>query len=95
MRTEKLRGFLFPLPPLSEQVKIVEKIKILFSFADEIEKFVDEAKKLADRMDHIVLANAFSGRLVPQDPNDVSASVLLERINNIEGKSISNDTTDT
>jgi len=36
LRAEKLRGFLFPLPPLSEQAKIVEKIKILFSFADEI-----------------------------------------------------------
>ena len=58
---------------------------------DEIEKFINEAQKIADRIDHAVLVKAFSGELVPQDQSDVAASLLLEQINRIERKGISND----
>jgi type I restriction enzyme, S subunit len=40
----------------------------------------DSASKLIDHLDQAVLAKAFRGELVPQDPNDEPASVLLERI---------------
>lgn len=68
------------LPPINEQKRIVSKIEKLFSFADQIEKSVEEAKKRADRIDQAILAKAFRGELVPQDPNDEPASVLLDRI---------------
>ncbi|WP_148550699.1 restriction endonuclease subunit S [Candidatus Nitrosotenuis cloacae] len=70
----------FPLPPIDEQQRISSKIAELYSFADQIEKSVEEAKKRADKIDQAILAKAFLGELVPQDPNDESASVLLERI---------------
>ncbi|MEX0656358.1 MAG: hypothetical protein WD154_02285 [Nitrosopumilaceae archaeon] len=48
--------------------------------ARRIEKSVEEAKKRADKIDQAILAKAFRGELVPQDPNDESALKLLERI---------------
>lgn len=75
-----LKQFPFPLAPLGEQKRIVKRIKELFSFADQIEKSVEEAKKRIDKIDQAILAKAFRGELVPQDPNDEPASVLLERI---------------
>jgi type I restriction enzyme, S subunit len=75
-----IRQMPIPLSPLNEQRRIVSKIAELFSFADQIEKSVEETKKRAGRMDQAILAKAFCGELVPHDPNDEPASVLLERI---------------
>jgi len=69
-----------PLPPLYEQHKIVEEIEQGFSIADEIEKVVDKNLKLTERLRQSILKRAFEGKLVPQDPNDESASILLEKI---------------
>lgn len=80
LQREKLNGFLFPLPPTSEQAKITERIESLFSFTDQIEKSVSEAKKRVEKLDGAILTKAFRGELVPQDPDDEPASLLLERI---------------
>lgn len=69
-----------PLAPLSEQQQIVAKIRELFALADAIEAGVEAAWQQADRIDQSILARAFRGELVPQDPNDEPASALLERI---------------
>lgn len=69
-----------PLIPLSEQRRILSKVEECFSFTDDMEKSVREAKKRVEMMDQSILAKAFRGELVPQDPNDEPASVLLERI---------------
>lgn len=69
-----------PLPPASEQVEIVRRIEQLFAFADQLETKVASAKSRIDRLTQSILAKAFRGELVPQDPNDEPASVLLERI---------------
>jgi type I restriction enzyme S subunit len=69
-----------PLPPLSEQNKIVEEIERRLSVTDEIEKVVELSLKQAERLRQSILKRAFEGKLVPQDPTDESASVLLERI---------------
>ena len=69
-----------PLPPLLEQQKIVEEIEKRFSVADNIEKIVDENLKQAERLRQSILKKAFEGKLVPQDPNDEPASVLLQKI---------------
>lgn len=69
-----------PLPPLEEQSEIVRRVKQLFSFADEIEARYTKAKAYVDKLTQSVLAKAFRGELVPQDPNDEPASVLLQKI---------------
>ena len=47
---------------------------------DRLGKEAASARKLVDHLDQAILAKAFRGELVPQDPNDEPASVLLERI---------------
>ena len=78
--TPELSQFRIPLPPLAEQYKIVEEIERRFSISDEVEMTADQSLKQAVRLRHSILKKAFEGKLVPQDPNDEPASVLLERI---------------
>lgn len=68
------------LPPLEEQTEIVRRVEQLFAFADLLEAKVATAQARIDRLTQSILAKAFRGELVPQDPNDEPASVLLERI---------------
>jgi type I restriction enzyme, S subunit len=75
-----LKKLLIPLPPLSEQKEIVRRVEALFSFADQIEARYQKAKAHVDKLTQSILAKAFRGELVPQDPNDEPAAVLLERI---------------
>jgi type I restriction enzyme S subunit len=70
-----------PIPhSLEIQKKIVLKIKRSFAWIDRLASEATSARKLIDHLDEAVLAKAFRGELVPQDPNDEPASVLLERI---------------
>ncbi len=71
--------FLF-LPPIAEQQKIVEKVERIFSEADAIEKTVEQSLRAAERLRQSILVDAFEGNLVPQDPADEEAVLLLERI---------------
>ena len=68
------------LPPIEEQTEIVHRVEQLFGFADQLEAKVASAKTRIDHLTQSILAKAFRGELVPQDPNDEPASVLLERI---------------
>ncbi|MBV6504892.1 MAG: Type-1 restriction enzyme EcoKI specificity protein [Syntrophorhabdaceae bacterium] len=68
------------LPPLSEQKEIVRRVEALFKLADQIEKRYQKAKAHVDKLTQSILAKAFRGELVPQDPNDEPAAKLLERI---------------
>ena len=69
-----------PIAPLDEQGEIVDRIEKAFSWIDRLASETTNARKLIDHLDQAVLAKAFRGELVPQDPNDEPASVLLERI---------------
>ena len=81
---EVLKAMPVALPPLAEQKRIVEKIEELLPKVEEYGKAQDALNKLneelPERLKKSILQEAISGRLVPQDPNDEPASVLLERI---------------
>lgn len=70
----------FPLPSIDEQKKIVKQVEQLFAFADKLEARYNKAKTMLDKLPQSILAKAFRGELVAQDPNDEPASLLLERI---------------
>ena len=72
----------FPLPPLSEQSRIVSAIESAFALIDEIETNKLSLSQFIKQTKSKVLDLAIRGKLVPQDPNDEPASVLLERIKN-------------
>ncbi|MGE0680569.1 MAG: restriction endonuclease subunit S [Candidatus Binatia bacterium] len=74
------RDMLVPLPPLPEQHRIVAEVERRLSVIDELESTIDADLKRAERLRQSILKRAFEGKLVPQDPNDEPASVLLERI---------------
>ena len=67
-------------PSLDEQMEIVRRAKALLAIADRIEARHAAAIAQAQRLSLLTLAKAFRGELVPQDPNDESASALLARI---------------
>ena len=77
---EELKNIKFSLPTLDEQRRIVEDIETRFALADKVEKVVDDNIKQAKQLKQSILKKAFEGRLVPQDPTDEPASVLLEKI---------------
>ncbi|OHC14750.1 MAG: restriction endonuclease subunit S [Pseudomonadales bacterium GWC2_63_15] len=75
-----VRALQIPLPPRAEQTEIVRRVEQLLAFADQLEAKVASAKSRIDHLTQSILAKAFRGELVPQDPDDEPASVLLERI---------------
>ena len=80
----KLYQALIPVPPEAEQKKIVEKIKKVLPYVDTYRTSYSESESLnnafPNRLKKSILQEAVQGKLVPQDPNDEPASVLLERI---------------
>lgn len=79
-----MRETLIPLPPLSEQHRIVAKIEELMPLVEEYDKAQSELDKLneslPEQLKKSILQQAIMGKLVPQDPNDEPASELLKRI---------------
>ena len=75
-----LRDCEIPVPTLAEQERIVAEIESRFERADALETAVDRALSDAEKLKQAVLKKAFSGELVPQNPDDEPASVLLDRI---------------
>lgn len=74
------RDFVFPVPPTQIQDEIVHRVEQLFAYADQLETKVAAAQQRIDALTQSLLAEAFRGELVPQDPGDEPASVLLQRI---------------
>jgi type I restriction enzyme S subunit len=77
---KQLKSLSIALPSLQEQYQILRRQEQLFTLANQLETRLTAARKIVDRLTPALLAKAFRGELVPQDPNDEPASVLLERI---------------
>jgi type I restriction enzyme S subunit len=80
LNCQRVRELPFVLPPLTEQQEIVRRVEALFALADQIAARAATAQAQVDKLTPSVLAKAFRGELVPQDPTDEPTSVLLERI---------------
>jgi type I restriction enzyme S subunit len=77
---DDLRSVTVPLPPLAEQLRIVAEVERRVSIIEDLEATVEANLKRAERLRQSILKRAFEGKLVPQEPTDEPASVLLERI---------------
>lgn len=83
---EIVKALIVPIPTLDEQKQIVKEIEKRFEVADEAERVIAENLEKAEQLKQSILKKAFEGRLVPQDPTDEPAYVLLENIKNRMGK---------
>ncbi|MGI6595057.1 MAG: restriction endonuclease subunit S [Christensenellales bacterium] len=79
-----LKSLIFPLPPLAEQARIIERLEKLESLIEKYDALEKQATKLdseiKDKLRKSILQYAIQGKLVPQDKNDEPASMLLEHI---------------
>ena len=80
IKLEVLNPYPLALPPLDEQYEIVRRVEALFAYADRLEARHRDAYAQIEQLIPILLDKAFRGELVPQDPNDEPASVLLAHI---------------
>ena len=80
INAKKIAAFRFLLPCLEEQAEIVRRIESAFGWLDRMAADHAAAARLLPKLDAAILAKAFLGELVPQDPNDEPAAKLLERI---------------
>ncbi len=75
-----LKSYLIPIPPISEQTRIITQKNVLLDLVDRISNDDEELSDLIFVVKSKILDLAIRGKLVPQDENDEPASVLLERI---------------
>jgi type I restriction enzyme, S subunit len=75
-----LKSLAIPVPPRQEQEVICKIVQNQIVGVNDISDQVSEITDALDQLDQAILAKAFRGELVPQDPNDEPAAVLLERI---------------
>ena len=80
LNKSRVRELVVPLPPLSEQDRLVKSLSEAMDAIDRAGAEVQRALQRCSALYMSVLSEAFAGRLVPQDPNDEPASALLERI---------------
>jgi type I restriction enzyme S subunit len=88
INSKEVRALQFFLPPLPEQREIVCRVESMFKLADAVEKRVEAAKVMAEKLTQAILAKAFRGELVPTEAELArlegrtykSASELLSRI---------------
>lgn len=88
INAKKLAAYPFLLPSLEEQEEIVRRTQELFSLAEKLEARLTAARRLVDRLTPALLAKAFRGELVPQDPNDEPASEILAKLKSTQSDAL-------
>ncbi len=79
------KTFPIPLPTLDEQREVIRRVDELFDMAGALHAKYQVAVEQLTALTPSILAKAFRGELVPQDPNDESASEMLERVREVKG----------
>ena len=77
---DDIRAVNIPICPIKEQSRIVAEIESRLSVCDKLEESITQSLLQSEALRQSILKKAFEGKLVPQDPNDEPASVLLTRI---------------
>ena len=84
MNQEKMNSILVPIPPAEEQKKIIKKLNLILPLVDDYgikqKELTQYNSKILEMLKKSILQEAVQGKLVPQEPSDEPASVLLERI---------------
>jgi len=80
LNLSEIRAIPVPLPPLHLQIELIEEVERRMSVVAANEIAITANLTRAERLRQAILCKAFAGQLVPQDPNDEPADVLLERI---------------
>ena len=80
LSSNALHNIIVPVPPVEEQKRIVDSIDSVLSLIEQIESHKQSLSSQIDNIKSKILDLAIRGKLVPQDPNDEPASILLERI---------------
>ena len=80
LSSNALHNIIVPVPPVEEQKRIVDSIDSVLSLIEQIESHKQKLSSQIDNIKSKILDLSIRGKLVPQDPNDEPASVLLERI---------------
>lgn len=80
LNLSKVKEFKLPLPSLAEQAEVVRRVDTLCAFADRLEGRLSQAQTAIDHLTPALLAKAFRGELVPQDPVDEAAGALLQQL---------------
>ena len=80
LKSDTVRSVFFPIPPLGEQARMARRLEQLIAFVDAINADKRQFVDIVNQTKSKILDLAIRGKLVPQDPADEPASVLLERI---------------
>jgi type I restriction enzyme S subunit len=85
---DSIRRIPLPIPPEKEQQEIKNQIERYFGAVEHLERELEAQLVRSRNLRQAILRNGFSGRLVPQDPNDEPAERLLERIRSSRSKTV-------
>lgn len=80
LNKDRVQRLLLPLAPAAEAIEIAKLLETAFARIDRLASQANSARRLIEHLSQEVLAKAFRGDLVPQDPTDEPANLLLERL---------------